>query len=286
MSYKLTQSVIDTVGIPVIAKAVLLILARHARDDGTNSKCPSVQTIADKAGMSDKCARNALRALENDGWIKAISDKSGGRSKATSYAIAIERLGPPETRNDVPPMASETRHEVPPNGLDTQHDVPGFSSESRNDVPGIDDKRRNVVPKKAERRSAEYVNEETLQSKNVDAPHCADAREVGGQVVLLTTIPLTKENKATVERWLRDGYDPDLDILPAIANTMATTRYPVDQIRKFGFFTSDIEAWRLRRLNPMDRPRLAVVRSNGRPLEPGAQAIVNLYAAMKTGMPS
>jgi hypothetical protein len=267
MSYKLTQAVIDTIGVPLVQKAVLLVLARHARDDGTNSKCPSVQTIADKAGMSDKCARNALRALETEGWIAAIGDKSGGRSKATSYSIVIGRLEPPETRHDVPPKETKTRHHVPPIDPHTRNDVPSYPAETRNDVP--------LNP---ERRSAEYVNEEKKESYSVDSCQPpASAREVGRRVETVTTIPLTDKNLAVVRGWLKRGDDPDLDILPAIENTLNTTRFPVDQIRKFGFFTDDIETWRLRRLNPIPgRPRLSVVQSSGKPMPKATSDLLEL----------
>lgn len=170
------QTVMDLAGIPLAPKAVLLVLARHARDDGTNPKCPSVQTIAEKAGMSDKCARNALRSLEADGWIEALGRKVGGRAMATNYRILVDRLGP-GTRNDVPPKPRETRNQVPGNGHDRGNDRPRFHAETRNDVP--------LNP---ERRSAEYVIEEvsiggvlceTLESP----PHVqAPARESGTQV--------------------------------------------------------------------------------------------------------
>lgn len=244
MSYSLTQKAIDTEGIPLAAKAVLVVLARHAKDDGTNKKCPSVQTIADKAGMCGKAARNGLRWLEGEGWIKAVGNKVGGRKQTTNYVILIGRLGPDETRNEVPPIDAETRHHVPPNGHDTRHHVPSNAQERRHDVP------LNPAP-----RSAEYVmNKESLESASVESspPACVHvhAREVAGRVATMSTVPATDKNKKIVEEWIARGADPDLDIIPAVAEVLETTRVPHDQIRGFSFFADAVENRTCRRLNP------------------------------------
>jgi hypothetical protein len=269
VAYKLVQKVIDTAGIPVMQKAVLIVLARHSQEDGTNSKSPSVQTVAEKAGMCERAARGALRALEDDGWIIALGSKAGGRRQTTRYIIVVGRLGPTDTRHDVPPFDEETRHDVPPNGHDTRHDAPGYSAETRHHMP--------LNP-------ASHAPEEVLEEKkitnNVDAPSRAQAREVAAQVSDLSGLPVTPSNLRTVENWLRQGADPGRDILPAVRDAMSRPHGPT--IRCFGFFTADVEAWQARRLNPMpDRPRLAVVRSGGRPLEPGAAEFLELYNRKK-----
>jgi hypothetical protein len=164
MSFALMQAVVDLIGIPLASKAVLLVLARHAHDDGTNSKCPSVLTIAEKAGLSDKGARNALRALEADGWIEAVGRKVGGRSLSTNYTIRVDRIGPPETRNDVPRKERKTRNHVPPN---TRNHVPPNGHDTRNGVPPFQTETRNDVPLNPERRSAEYVLEEVHKEETV-----------------------------------------------------------------------------------------------------------------------
>lgn len=230
MSFALMQTVIDLIGLPLASKAVLLVLARHARDDGTNSKCPSVLTIAEKAGMSDKGARNALRSLEADGWIRAVGRKVGGRSLATNYTILIDRFGPPETRNDVPPKRQETRNHVPPNGHDTQHDIPPFHAETRNDVP--------LNP---ERRSAEYVHEYVNEGGGN-----ARAHETAAVVAGISGL---KVDVATVNGWLGKGYDPQLDIYPVVleVTTKATKR-----IGGFPYFTPAIDRRHIARTVPQE----------------------------------
>lgn len=287
MAYKLTQKVIDTVGIPVMQKAVLTVLARHSREDGTNDRSPSVQTLADKAGMCAKAARVALRGLEEDGWIIALGNKVGGRRQTVRYSIVVGKLGPTETRHDVPgnedetryhvpPLDEETRHDVPPNGHDaaceTRHDVPpnGVQScETRYDVP------LNPVP-----RTAEEVLEEKKITNNVDASLRAGARETAQQVSVLSGLPVTQTNLRTVENWLRQGADPVRDILPAV--NAALTRPHGLAIRCFGFFTADVETFQARRLNPFQpKPTVVPISSGRRPIESGAAELLELYARAK-----
>jgi hypothetical protein len=149
VAYKLMQKVVDTLGIPVMQKAVLIVLARHSLEDGTNAKSPSVQTLGDKAGMCAKAARVALRGLEEDGWIIALGNKAGGRKQTTRYLIVVGKLGPTETRNDVPGNEDETRYHVPGNG----HDPAG---ETRYDSP------LNTVPRTAEEVLEEKVSKESV----------------------------------------------------------------------------------------------------------------------------
>lgn len=51
------------------AKLVLIALADHAGDDGTNA-WPSQKTMAEYAGASDRTVRRKLEELEEDGWIR------------------------------------------------------------------------------------------------------------------------------------------------------------------------------------------------------------------------
>jgi hypothetical protein len=163
VAYHLLQKIIDTPGIPVMQKAVLVVLARHSLEDGTNKKSPSVQTMGDKAGMCAKAARVALRGLEEDGWIIALGKKSGGRKITTHYMIVAGRFEPEKTRNDSPPFDEETRSHVPSNG----HDPAG---ERRYDSP------LNTVPRTAEEVLEEKVSKGSLCESLESAP-CAPVRE-------------------------------------------------------------------------------------------------------------
>jgi hypothetical protein len=160
MSFALTKQVIDTTGIPVMQKSALVVLASHAREDGTNDKCPCVQTIADKAGMCAKAARCALRGLEENGWIIPLGNKAGGRKVTTNYLIVVGKLEP-KTRSHMPPIEEETRHHVPPNGHDT-------ARETRYDVPPSCETRYHS-PKKAVSGTAESIPESNLEDSVASA---------------------------------------------------------------------------------------------------------------------
>lgn len=81
-------------------RSVLLVLV-----DCMNVHCrawPSVQTIADRVGISDRAVRDRLRSLEADGWITPES-KGGGRHRTTTYIVNVAMFGnPAETRQQRP----------------------------------------------------------------------------------------------------------------------------------------------------------------------------------------
>lgn len=125
MSFRLMQRVADTLGLAAIEKAVLAVLARHAQDDGTNAKPPSVDTIAAKAGITGRAARRVLRSLEENGFLDAPGSKVGGKSGPTRYVVVAEKLAPfipdsavstpiDEGRTQSPPLSDEGGHRVRP----------------------------------------------------------------------------------------------------------------------------------------------------------------------------
>lgn len=115
MSFALTQTVIDMPGVPAAEKMVLVVLARHANDNGGNVY-PSIPLIAAKAGMSDRNARRALRGLEERGLIRALTEKTGGRTP-TRYAIVLAgtpRTECPPTPDTMSAPIDEGRTPCPP----------------------------------------------------------------------------------------------------------------------------------------------------------------------------
>jgi hypothetical protein len=64
---------------------VLLVLADHAHDDGSNA-FPSVETIARKARLSERGARYALRTLEESGAITPTGKTKNG---VVVYSISL-----------------------------------------------------------------------------------------------------------------------------------------------------------------------------------------------------
>lgn len=88
-----------SVHLPICQKFVLVALAERANDDGL--AWPSVRTICDMTGACDKAVRNALKQLEQGGFIARVS--SGTRSK--TYRLSIE------SQNEIP--VSGTDQPVP-----------------------------------------------------------------------------------------------------------------------------------------------------------------------------
>lgn len=74
-----------SVGLPLCQKFVLVALAERANDEGI--AWPSARTISDMTGACDKAVRNALKQLEQGGFIVRVS--SGTRSK--TYQLKIDK---------------------------------------------------------------------------------------------------------------------------------------------------------------------------------------------------
>lgn len=72
-----------SVTLPLCQKFVLVALAERANDDGI--AWPSARTISDMTGACDKAVRNALKQLEQGGFIVRVS--SGTRSK--TYQLSL-----------------------------------------------------------------------------------------------------------------------------------------------------------------------------------------------------
>jgi hypothetical protein len=68
------------------ARLVLIVLADHARDDGS-SAYPSVKSIGEKARLSERAVQKALRKLEADRSIVSEGQSPYG---TTSYRIVLE----------------------------------------------------------------------------------------------------------------------------------------------------------------------------------------------------
>lgn len=86
------------------AKAVLKELAWFADDEGQNI-WPSVQTLADRTGLTRRAVQKLLRQLEEAGAIQAIGSRLGGRRKTTRYRMDLDWLrAKAETANRLRPF--------------------------------------------------------------------------------------------------------------------------------------------------------------------------------------
>lgn len=71
-------------------RLVLLVLADHAKEDGTFA-WPSVETIGAQARLSRRAVQSALRGLEEDG---AIIRRGESKSKTTIYDVVMRAQNP------------------------------------------------------------------------------------------------------------------------------------------------------------------------------------------------
>lgn len=89
MSIRL-MSMVWEIQLAASQKSVLLVLADHARDDG--SKCyPTVGLISWKTEINERTVQRILHDLKNLGIIEAKQHEDGGRGYATEYQIHLDK---------------------------------------------------------------------------------------------------------------------------------------------------------------------------------------------------
>lgn len=92
-------------------KAVLISLADQANDEG---HCwPSLKTMSERTCLSERAVRNAIRWLEQSGYLKSC-----GRSGTSNYYILTPAAGAGVDGHGTPapdagPAANAPRHEMP-----------------------------------------------------------------------------------------------------------------------------------------------------------------------------
>jgi hypothetical protein len=84
-------------------QAVLLVLADHARDDGTKV-FPTIGQIAWKLGLSQRPVQKAMAWMRQKGVLIVVANAKGGRGHPTEYRINLTVLPvkPPYVPNGHP----------------------------------------------------------------------------------------------------------------------------------------------------------------------------------------
>jgi hypothetical protein len=84
-----TGAAIFALNLPLIEKAVLLVLAHHAtRNEGI--AYPGTETVAESLSVSTRYVELALKSLRRAGHIvPAEGTGTGGRGRVTKYAIPL-----------------------------------------------------------------------------------------------------------------------------------------------------------------------------------------------------
>jgi hypothetical protein len=125
VSYKLVDAALSFY-LPAREKAVLVVLCKHAHDDGTQSRA-SIYTLTMESGFKRTAVKTALRWLEENSFIVAESGKQGGRNSQTVVyrilfpnADMLEAMGTRSQRN---PVATRPGCDTTAPGRDTT--IPG-----------------------------------------------------------------------------------------------------------------------------------------------------------------
>jgi len=126
--------------LPLADKMVLLVIADHASDDGTNSY-PSVGTIARKSSMSSRNVQRCLSRLEGQGLISVARQQGGPAyydpsrrpnaytiNGATFSHLTIERGDPQSSRG-------ATIETAPPDGMSPKPSIEPLVEPSIISVP-------------------------------------------------------------------------------------------------------------------------------------------------------
>src|SRR3990172_2477056 len=77
--------------IPKAEKFLLLAMADHAHDDGTEVR-PGIKRLSEKTSDSERNVRRLLRSLESMGLLAPVAYTTGGRGRATEYRVPLDRL--------------------------------------------------------------------------------------------------------------------------------------------------------------------------------------------------
>lgn len=104
--------------LPATEKLVLLCLADFADDDGV---CwPSVETLIERTGLSDRCVREQLKRLEAAGLIER--DRRVGQS--ATYRLNITAREEQEPRQEMPVQPAPAAASTGTSCRSNRHDVP------------------------------------------------------------------------------------------------------------------------------------------------------------------
>lgn len=231
------------VRLPATEKLVLLRLADFADDQGFNIY-PAVQTVADDCGVGARAVQLTLKKLVGVG-ILVIINQGGGRGRATEYAIDMDLI---RQLKAAPPTAQRYS-----NGHDRSHakgENPEPSAPFASVNPALDD----INPEPRSPHPLLPVKEE--------GGGYAGAHDAASLVEGLTGLKATNRNIATVGEWLAAGYDPKLDIYPAVVEALPTAKTAPGY---FAYFTGAIARRHAARTIPKQES------TNVHPFQPAAK---------------
>jgi hypothetical protein len=239
-------------------KFVLILIATWADPDGTNSY-PSIKTIAEKCGLTERGVRKVVLWLETDGFLD-VEYKSGpyGTNKYTVHVTEEARA------NARAKYAAKPKTPLKAGGLtgrytmDTRNQsVPGAADETRNQlVPGVrgtsEQSTRNDSASDPERQHAypEPIGSpyRPLTVLGPSVKHRPSNRPDGWLAGTLASLLQKKTGKVcrptqTEERSLEDVADQTTDLLALLAflHFLDRTKGVDDLIHPFKVFLAEFD---------------------------------------------
>src|SRR5215467_268672 len=127
-------------------------MAWFANEEG-GSIWPSVDTLADRTGLTRRSVQKILRRLENAGAIQAQGSRLGGRQKSTRYRIDLGWV----ERN------TERATVVRPSGINL-HNTASEKGE-RHDAKRANAVTENSEPSSPDQKEHEYEKKETFSTR-------------------------------------------------------------------------------------------------------------------------
>lgn len=122
-------------------KIVLLKLADHAKDDGSDV-FPSQKHVAAECGCSDRHVRSVQDWAIGAGILVPVAQSRG---RVNAFRFDIEALRTLSNRNHVPVEDTEERNDIPVQE-EKWNDVPVGEGEKRNHVPVSENQPRKDIP--------------------------------------------------------------------------------------------------------------------------------------------
>lgn len=248
------------VPLPVIQKVVLVRLADYAKDGG-GSIFPAVGTVAIECGISSRAVQVAFKKLIETGVLRLVEASTGGRGRTSRYALDLPRImelggvqpdhgGPSSGVQAEPETAQNPEHGAGFNGAINPEHGAGFSVNPERGARNPEPPAQNPL--------------ESTKEEDEDLRACAQAREIGDRVAVLAGMkPDPRRDLTPVLEWLASGADPDRDIYPAVHLVLSRTLQT--EIRRFGFFSAEVENFRAARTHTPVKAS-----ANVHPLRPAA----------------
>lgn len=134
------SSLVWRADMPMAKKIVLLKLADHAKDDGSDV-FPSQKLVALECGCSDRHVRSVEEWAVEAGILKQLPSH---RNRANHYSFDLSVLQSLSIRNAIP-NEEDMRNAVPVDERSNRNEVPN-TEVIRNDVPNTEASNRNAVP--------------------------------------------------------------------------------------------------------------------------------------------